>query len=335
MAGLANDFVRLKRYNIHALPKKLRRQMAPAPGFIEPSLPSRTKLINVRVDSACLWSACKSTSFAIILIVIGATMAVIGFYAPDLSSHEYSLSNMTYHERNLDLHYHLKNLTYVGPAFMGLGCVIIVAICVMTFEARDKAAKICPEDPPPKGRGADELCVSVIKSLVRKYSGIHIPKASPQKYDMVESAQLLPTSPQYEDRKSYSHLLETPMEHSMYLRTSSEPCFPTRNMFVLDVSVPSVYIAMPPSPAPASTSPSHTQLQPVTHPLLEERFISSTSIQSSGLVPRRDWNETRSSIAMSGETSVQADVHPLPATRYASSVNWLVGSTPNSPLPDI
>ena len=177
MAGLANDFLRLNRYNIHALPKKLRRQMAPGPGVIEPGLPSRTKLINVRVDSACLWSACKSTSLAVLLIIIGATMAVVGFYAPDLSSHEYRSSNRTYHEMNPELHYHLKNLTYVGPALMGLGCVIIVAICVMTFEARDKAAKICPEDPL-KGPGADELCVSVIKSLVRKYSSIHIPKGT-------------------------------------------------------------------------------------------------------------------------------------------------------------
>ncbi len=41
---------------------------------------------------------------------------------------------------------------------------------VMTFEARDKAAKICPEDPPKKFK--DELCVNVIKNLVRKYSGV-------------------------------------------------------------------------------------------------------------------------------------------------------------------
>jgi hypothetical protein len=104
------------------------------------------------------------------LIVIGATMAVMGFYAPELSSHEVVLGNSTYTSVNTNAHWHLKNLTYVGPAFMGLGSVIIVAICVMTFEARDKAAKICPEDPPKPSK--DELCVNVIKNLVRKYSGV-------------------------------------------------------------------------------------------------------------------------------------------------------------------
>lgn len=40
----------------------------------------------------------------------------------------------------------------------------------MTFEARDKAAKICPEDPAKPEK--DDLYVNVIKNLVRKYSAI-------------------------------------------------------------------------------------------------------------------------------------------------------------------
>ena len=159
-----------QRYDVHALPKTIRRQFAPGPGMIEPAFPSRTKLVRVRVDRSCLWSVCKTSSLAMCLIVIGATMAVVGFYAPELSSQEMVSGNTTYTAVNTNMHWHLKNLTFVGPAFMGLGSVIIVAICVMTFEARDKAAKICPEDPPKKFK--DELCVNVLKNLVRKYSGV-------------------------------------------------------------------------------------------------------------------------------------------------------------------
>lgn len=39
---------------------------------------------------------------------------------------------------------HLDNLTYVGPFIMGIGGVIIVGACVMTFEARDTASKTTP-----------------------------------------------------------------------------------------------------------------------------------------------------------------------------------------------
>ncbi|XP_076054808.1 uncharacterized protein LOC143033356 [Oratosquilla oratoria] len=38
----------------------------------------------------------------------------------------------------------LNKLTYVGPIVMGVGGFVIVAACVMTFEARDSAAKIVP-----------------------------------------------------------------------------------------------------------------------------------------------------------------------------------------------
>ncbi len=117
-----------QRYDVHALPKTIRRQFAPDPGMIEPAFPSRTKLVRVRVDRACLWSVCKTSSLAMCLIVIGATMAVVGFYASELSTHEVVTGNTTYTNVNTHMQWHLKNFTFVGPAFMGLGCVIIVAI---------------------------------------------------------------------------------------------------------------------------------------------------------------------------------------------------------------
>lgn len=40
--------------------------------------------------------------------------------------------------------FHLNNFSYVGPIVMGFGGFIVVASCVMTFEARDSAAKVVP-----------------------------------------------------------------------------------------------------------------------------------------------------------------------------------------------
>ncbi|XP_055346923.1 uncharacterized protein LOC129594306 [Paramacrobiotus metropolitanus] len=238
------DHFRLKRYNIQALPKALRRQLAPRPGHIEPGLPSKTKLVRVRVDRACLWSACKSTSLAIVLILIGATMAVIGFYAPALSSRDLVIGNSTVTTVDAAMHWHLKNLTYVGPAFMGLGCVIIVAICVMTFEARDKAAKICPEDPlkPVK----DDLYVNVIKNIVRKYSAL--PKVSVQFNESnlpYEDTKLLPSPPgaQPEINTPPGHLLEKPVDSPLGVRSLSEPCFPQSFLADARTQLPLVQIA--------------------------------------------------------------------------------------------
>ncbi|XP_071542795.1 uncharacterized protein [Panulirus ornatus] len=43
-----------------------------------------------------------------------------------------------------DTGFGLNKLSYVGPIVMGFGGFVIVAACVMTFEARDSAAKIVP-----------------------------------------------------------------------------------------------------------------------------------------------------------------------------------------------
>ncbi|XP_045608238.1 uncharacterized protein [Procambarus clarkii] len=53
----------------------------------------------------------------------------------------------------------LNKLSYVGPIVMGFGGFVIVAACVMTFEARDSAAKIVParfRKTFPERKGNDE-----------------------------------------------------------------------------------------------------------------------------------------------------------------------------------
>uniref|UniRef100_A0A182YPZ1 Uncharacterized protein n=1 Tax=Anopheles stephensi TaxID=30069 RepID=A0A182YPZ1_ANOST len=55
-----------------------------------------------------------------------------------------SNSTSTIRVKNEHRGLHLNNLSYVGPIIMGVGGFIVVASCVMTFEARDSAAKVVP-----------------------------------------------------------------------------------------------------------------------------------------------------------------------------------------------
>ncbi|XP_077547463.1 uncharacterized protein LOC144159691 [Haemaphysalis longicornis] len=93
-----------------------------------------------KVSDQCLWAACKAMTTGLVLIVIGASMATVGFYSDHLSTIEERRGNSTVRVKNEHRDRHLDSLTYLGPLVMGLGGFIIVATCVMTFEARDTSS---------------------------------------------------------------------------------------------------------------------------------------------------------------------------------------------------
>uniref|UniRef100_A0A8D8WC49 Transmembrane protein 200A n=1 Tax=Cacopsylla melanoneura TaxID=428564 RepID=A0A8D8WC49_9HEMI len=92
-----------------------------------------------KLSKRCFWNACKALSFGLLLMVIGGSMATIGYYADSLSPKPVFRSNSTVRIKSKG--FHLNNLSYAGPIVMGIGGFIVVAACVMTFEARDSAAK--------------------------------------------------------------------------------------------------------------------------------------------------------------------------------------------------
>ncbi|KAG8200151.1 hypothetical protein JTE90_018934 [Oedothorax gibbosus] len=97
-----------------------------------------------KVTDRCLWSACKAMTVGFLFILIGAGMATLGFYSDHLSRVPETRGNITVWVKNEAKDSHLGSLTYLGPVVMGIGGFTIVAACVMTFEARDTAAKIVP-----------------------------------------------------------------------------------------------------------------------------------------------------------------------------------------------
>ncbi|KAK3915555.1 Transmembrane protein 200A [Frankliniella fusca] len=77
--------------------------------------------------------------------------AVSGYYADQLSIGQELRGNLTVQFKNESRGFHLNNLSYAGPIIMGCGGFIVVAACVMTFEARDSAAKVVPARPKYSG----------------------------------------------------------------------------------------------------------------------------------------------------------------------------------------
>ncbi|CAG9771094.1 unnamed protein product [Ceutorhynchus assimilis] len=114
------------------------------------------QVVRGKVNGKCLWNACKALSLGLLLMVLGAAMATIGYYADQLSVAQEIRGNHTVAVKNESRGFHLNNLSYAGPIVMGVGGFIVVAACVMTFEARDSAAKVVPArfklsttGPPP------------------------------------------------------------------------------------------------------------------------------------------------------------------------------------------
>ncbi|CAB3373756.1 Hypothetical predicted protein [Cloeon dipterum] len=108
------------------------------------------QVVKGKVTSKCLWNACKALSLGILLMVLGASMAILGYYADTLSVNQEIRGNTTIKVKNESRGFHLNNFSYAGPIVMGVGGFIVVAACVMTFEARDSAAKVVPAKFKPK-----------------------------------------------------------------------------------------------------------------------------------------------------------------------------------------
>ncbi|XP_014250656.1 uncharacterized protein LOC106667300 [Cimex lectularius] len=102
------------------------------------------EVVKGKVSSRCFWNACKALSFGLLLMFIGTTMAILGYYADQLSVGQEMRGNTTVRIKHEARGFHLNNLSYAGPIVMGVGGFIVVAACVMTFEARDSAAKVVP-----------------------------------------------------------------------------------------------------------------------------------------------------------------------------------------------
>lgn len=127
--------------------------------------------IRNKVTVQCLWLTCKALSGGMILLVIGTTMSVVGFYAETLSTEVIESGNRTVEVTDPDRQYHLHNLTYVGPVIMGLGGFVIVAAFVMTFEGHDSGSKVVPVTDDPATTDGSLLTSLLVEERKDKQNG--------------------------------------------------------------------------------------------------------------------------------------------------------------------
>lgn len=95
----------------------------------------------------CIWLCFKALSGGVLLIAIGVGMTVFGFYADHFAVQQQldEGTNTTTTVVNEHLKLHLHNLTYVGPVFMGLGGMMIVAACVLIDAQQEEPPKGAPD----------------------------------------------------------------------------------------------------------------------------------------------------------------------------------------------
>lgn len=121
----------------------------------------------------CIWEACKALSGGILLMVVGTTMCVVGFYAEELATTPEQRQNATVLVVDRNREYHLHNLSFAGPAIMGLGGIFIVAACVLTFEASDRPHhRVVPVDE--KRPSAAEVLIPVLAKTPHSNSNHHL-----------------------------------------------------------------------------------------------------------------------------------------------------------------
>jgi hypothetical protein len=78
------------------------------------------QVVRGKMSTACLWHACRALMVGILLMVIGASMATIGYYSNDFAIGEFR-NNTTVRVKNEQRGLHLNNLSYMGPIIMGVG----------------------------------------------------------------------------------------------------------------------------------------------------------------------------------------------------------------------
>ncbi|XP_031636980.1 uncharacterized protein LOC116349598 isoform X2 [Contarinia nasturtii] len=80
------------------------------------------QVVRGKMTSSCLWHACRALALGLLLMLIGAGMATIGYYAEHISRHAETRNNSTVRVKtDSKSGIHLHNLSYAGPIVMGCG----------------------------------------------------------------------------------------------------------------------------------------------------------------------------------------------------------------------
>ncbi len=71
-----------------------------------------------------MWPTCATCIFGLVIFAAGFTMVVVGYLAECFSKtddNEFPKNNSVIFDDPSCLHYHLRNLSYIGPLVMAMG----------------------------------------------------------------------------------------------------------------------------------------------------------------------------------------------------------------------
>lgn len=77
------------------------------------------QVVRGKMSTRCLWHACRALMVGMLLMIIGAGMATIGYYSQDFMIG--TIHNSTIRVKNEQRSLHLNNMAYLGPVIMGVG----------------------------------------------------------------------------------------------------------------------------------------------------------------------------------------------------------------------
>jgi hypothetical protein len=78
------------------------------------------QVVRGKMSTRCLWHACRALMVGMLLMIIGAGMATIGYYSQDFMIGDFR-HNSTIRIKNEQRGLHLNNMAYLGPVIMGFG----------------------------------------------------------------------------------------------------------------------------------------------------------------------------------------------------------------------
>ena len=103
-------------------------------------------------------------------------MCVVGYYAEYFATTE-TVSNTSNGTdivitKDSSMQFHIKNLTFVGPIFMGIGAFIIVVACVVVFETRDKVLDLIEEQQRTAAKKKPDFYDLIVAQMKKKEEDI-------------------------------------------------------------------------------------------------------------------------------------------------------------------
>ena len=136
----------------------------------------RKMTLKQRMYLPFMWSTCLGTFLGFLVLCGGTAMCVVGYYAEYFATTETVSTTVngtdTVIIKDSSMQFHIKNLTFVGPIFMGIGAFIIVVACVVVFETRDKLLDIMEEQQRTAAKKKPDFYDLIVAQMKKKEEDI-------------------------------------------------------------------------------------------------------------------------------------------------------------------